>query len=128
MSKLPVSESGDRWSVKSEEDTLVWTFEEEMELSKFKEEAYPLYKEILSESGNEINGMVTIIELDDAFNEEAFKVWENAGQKAQDEGIERWALAANGLTKISLKGKLDYDELKVKAFEDRSEAIDWSRK
>ena len=128
MSDLSVSDSGDKWSVKSEGDTLVWKFEEGMELSKFKQEAYPLYKELVSEHTEEINGMVTVIELDDAFNEEAFKVWENAGQKAQDEGIERWALVADGLTKISLKGKLDYDDLEVKAFEDSSEAIDWSRK
>ena len=71
-----------------------------MELSKFKQEAYPVYKDILSENGEEVNGMVTVIELDDPFNDEAFKVWENAGQKAQEEGIDRWALVADGLTKL----------------------------
>ena len=70
-----------------------------MELSKFKQEAYPVYKDILSENGEEVNGMVTVIELDDPFNDEAFNVWENAGQKAQEEGIDRWALVADGLKK-----------------------------
>jgi hypothetical protein len=34
MSGLVVSENGSEWRVKSEGDTLVWTFEEGMELSK----------------------------------------------------------------------------------------------
>lgn len=127
MSNLMVSENGSKWSVKSEGDTLVWTFEEGMELSKFKQEAYPVYKDILSENGEEVNGMVTVIELDDPFNDEAFKVWENAGQKAQEEGIDRWALVADGLTKLSLRGKLDYENLKLKGFEGKSEAVNWSR-
>jgi hypothetical protein len=29
-----------------------------------------------------------VIELNDPFNDEAFKIWENAGQKAQEEGID----------------------------------------
>jgi len=127
MTELSISESGGDWNVKSEGNTLVWTFNEGMSLSKFGEEAYPTYEQILADHGEKIEGMVTVIEMDDPFNEDAFEVWENAGKKAQEEGIRKWALVADGLTKISLRGKLDYDDLRVKGFEEKDEAVEWSR-
>lgn len=127
MAELMVSDSGDKWSVKSEGDTLVWIFEEGMDLSKFKEEAYPTYESILVDEGENVNGMVTIVNFDDPFNKDAFKVWEKAGQKASEEGIDRWAVVAEGLTKMSLKGKLDFDGLEVNSTEDEKDAIEWAR-
>lgn len=127
MTESFVSESGSNWDVKSEGETLVWTFKEGMDLSKFKEEAYPTYERILQDEGEKVNGMVTIINFDNPFNKDAFEVWEKAGKKASEEGIERWAVVAEGITKHSLHGKVDVDGLKVHSTEDKEEALDWAR-
>jgi len=127
MADISISESGDNWSVKSDQNTLVWVFEEGMDLSKFGEEAYPLYKQILADHGEAVEGMVTIINMKDPFNDDAFEVWENAGKKAQEEGVEKWVLVADGLTQLSLREKLDYQDLRVKGEESRDKAIEWVR-
>lgn len=120
------SHTGEGWKVKTENNVIIWDFEQGMELSAFKEEAYPLYEKLIEEKN--LKAMVTVVKLDDPFNKEAFQVWEKAAQRAQEAGMEKWAVVAEGITAISLKGKIDVDNLEVLKTEDREEAINWAEK
>ena len=120
------SRTGEGWKVKTENNVIIWDFEQGMELSAFKEEAYPLYEKLIDEKN--LKAMVTVVKLDYPFNKEAFQVWEKAAQRAQEAGMEKWAVVAEGITAISLKGKIDLDNLEVLKTEDREEAINWAEK
>lgn len=104
---------------------MIWEFEPGMELSAFKTDAYPVYEELLSE--NDVEGMVTVVEMDDAFNDEVFSLWEQSAQRAAEAGVKRWAVVADGIKAISLRGKVNAGDLETHTTEDRSEAIEWAR-
>jgi hypothetical protein len=118
-------QSGDGWTVELTDDIMVWEFLPGMELSAFREEAYPVYEELLST--HDIDGMVTDVRLDDPFNSDAFEVWEQSAQRAERAGIERWAVVADGIKAISLGGKVETGGLETLTTEDRSEAIAWAK-
>jgi hypothetical protein len=119
------SHSGDGWTVELEDGVMVWEFLPGMELEAFRDEAYPIYEELLT--GYDIGGMVTVVKLDDAFTGEVFDVWEKSAQRAEQGGIERWAVVADGIKAISLRGKVDAGDLETLTTEDRTEAVEWAR-
>ena len=118
-------ESGDGWTVEIDGNIMVWEFLPGMELSAFAEEAYPVYEDLLSEY--DVDGMVTDVLIDDPFNSEAFGVWEKSAFRAEEAGLERWAVVADGITAISLGGKIDTGGLDTLTTEDRSEAVEWAK-
>jgi hypothetical protein len=116
--------TGDGWTVEVDDNIMVWEFLPEMELSAFEKEAYPVFEELLSE--NDFGGMVTDVRLEDPFTPEVFEVWEKSAQRADQAGLERWAVVADGIKAISLGGKVDTGGLETLTTEDRSEAVDWA--
>lgn len=118
-------QTGNGWTVDVDDNIMVWEFLPGMELSAFKEDAYPVYEELLSE--HDIDGMVTDVRIDDPFTKEVFGVWEKSAQRGEQAGIERWAVVAEGITKISLRGKIDTGGLETLTTENRSEAIEWAK-
>jgi hypothetical protein len=118
-------QSGDGWTVEIHDGIMVWEFLPGMELSTFETEAYPVYEDLLSE--HDFDGMVTDVQLEDPFTSEAFEVWEKSAQQADQAGIERWAVVADGIKAISLRGKIDTGGLDTLTTEDRTEAIEWAR-
>lgn len=104
---------------------MVWEFLPGMELSAFKEEAYPVYEELLDD--HEFNGMVTDVRIDDPFTAKVFDVWEKSAQLAEQAGLERWAVVADGIRAISLRGKVDTGGLETLTTEERTEAIEWAK-
>lgn len=122
---MSVQKRGDGWTVEVTENVMIWEFLPGMELSAFREDAFPVFEDLLN--ANEIEGMVTIVELEDAFNSDVFVVWEKSAQRADKAGVERWAVVSEGIKSLSLRGKVDTADLDTKTTEDRSEAVDWAR-
>jgi hypothetical protein len=118
-------QTGDGWTVEVDDNIMIWEFLPGMELSAFGEEAYPVYEELLSE--HNFDGMVTDVRIDDPFNKEVFEVWEKSALRAEQAGLDRWAVVAEGITKISLGGKIDTGGLETLTTEKRSEAIEWAK-
>jgi hypothetical protein len=118
-------ESGDGWTVEIDGTIMIWEFLPGMELSAFADEAYPVYENLLSEY--DVDGMVTDVLIDDPFNSEVFEVWEKSALRAEEAGLERWAVVADGITAISLGGKIDTGGLDTLTTEDRSEAVEWAK-
>jgi hypothetical protein len=122
---MSISQSGDGWTVEVDDNIMIWEFLPGMELSAFADDAYPVFENLLE--AHDISGMVCDVELDDPFTDEAFKIWERTAQRAADAGIERWAVRADGIKALSLRGKIDIQGLKTMTTEDRTEAVEWTR-
>lgn len=118
-------QSGDGWTVEIQDGLMIWEFLPGMELSAFEAEAYSVYEDLISK--HDFDGMVTDVQLEDPFTPEAFEVWEKSAQRADQAGIERWAVVADGIKALSLGGKIDTGELETLTTENRSEAIEWAR-
>jgi len=118
-------QTGDGWTVEVQDNIMIWEFLPGMELSAFKEEAYPVYEDLLAEG--DFDGMVTDVRIDDPFTSAVFDVWEKSAQRADQAGIERWAVVAEGISAISLRGKVNTGGLETLTTEDRSEAIEWAK-
>jgi hypothetical protein len=123
---MPQRETGDGWTVEVQDNIMIWEFLPGMELAAFREEAYPVYEDLLADG--EFDGMVTDVRIDDPFTSEVFDVWEKSAQRADQAGIERWAVVAEGISAISLRGKINTGELETLTTDDRSEAIEWANK
>jgi len=105
---------------------MVWEFLPGMELQAFREEAYPVFEELLETA--DVDGMVTDVQLEDAFTAEVFEVWEQTATRLNRAPVARWAIVAEGIKAISLSGKVDTgDDLDTMTSEDRTEAIEWAR-
>jgi hypothetical protein len=117
-------QAGEKWTVELNDKVLIWEFLSGMELSSFREEAFPVYQQFLSE--HDVEAMVTDVRIDDPFNSEVFEVWEESAQVADREGVEQWAIVADGIKAISLGGKINTGDLETLTTEDRSEAIEWA--
>lgn len=121
---MVASHTGDGWTVELDDGVMVWEFLPGMELDAFRDDAYPIYEDLLAE--HDIDGMVTVVKLDDAFTGEVFEVWEKSAQRAEAGGIKRWAVVADGIKAISLRRKVDAGGLETLTTEDRSEAVEWA--
>jgi hypothetical protein len=121
---MATERAGDGWTVEVDEGVMVWEFLPGMELSTFGEEAYGTFRELLDRET--VSAMVTVVKLDDPFTPDVFEVWERSVQRADEAGIERWAVVADGIKPISLRGKVDTGDLETLTTEDRTEAIEWA--
>ncbi|MFC7074087.1 hypothetical protein ACFQJ7_01960 [Halovenus rubra] len=119
------SYSGDGWTVELDDGVMVWEFLPGMELSVFSGEAYDTFEKLLID--HDIDGMVTVVKLDDKFNADVFDVWEKSAHRAEQAGIERWDVVADGIKAISLRGKVDTGGLETMTTENRTEAVEWAR-
>jgi hypothetical protein len=75
----------------------------------------------------DITGMVTVVKLDDPFTEDVFEVWEKTAQRLTEAEVGRWAVVADGIKAISLRGKINVGSLETHTTENRTEAIEWAR-
>jgi|AntDeeMinimDraft_5_1070356.scaffolds.fasta_scaffold36440_1 hypothetical protein len=116
--------SGDGWTVEVNDGVMIWEFLPGMEMDAFGTEAYETYEELLDRE--DVTSMVTVVKLDDPFSGEVFDVWEQSAQRAEQAGIERWAVAADGIKAISLRGKVDTGGLETLTTESRTEAVEWA--
>ncbi len=121
---MVTTRSGDGWTVEIDDGVMIWEFLPGMELSTFGDEAYETYEELLGRES--VSGMVTIVKLEDPFSPGVFEVWEKSAKRADEAGIERWAVVADGIKAISLRGKVDTGKLEVLTTEDRTEAVEWA--
>jgi hypothetical protein len=121
---MSVQNSGDGWTVEIDDSVMLWEFLPGMELSAFREEAYPVYEELLEEY--DVAGMVTVVQLDDPFNDQVFDIWEKSALRAEQAGLDRWAVVAEGIKALSLRGKIDTGGLETLTTEDRTEAVEWA--
>jgi len=122
---MATERTGDGWTVEVDNGVMVWEFLPGMDLSTFGDEAYETFEELLGRET--ISGMVTVVKLDDPFSPDVFEVWERSAQRASEAGIERWAVVAEGIKAISLRGKVDTGGLETLTTEDRTEAVEWSK-
>lgn len=122
---MSVQQRGDGWTVEVDDGVMTWEFLPGMELSAFRDDAYPVYERLLDE--HDIVGMITVVKLDDAFNQDVFEIWEQSALRAEKAGIERWAVVADGIKALSLRGKVDTGGLDTLTTEDRTEAVEWAR-
>jgi hypothetical protein len=122
---MPTTESGDGWTVAVDDGVMIWEFQPGMELSAFADDAYPVFEELLR--SYDIEAMVTVVDLKDPFNQAVFTIWEESAQRAEEAGITRWAVVADGIKALSLRGKIDTGGLAVFTSEDRDEATEWAR-
>lgn len=122
---MSFSEYGNGWTVEVDGSVMIWEFLPGMDLSAFQEEAYPVYEDMLE--AHNVTGMVTVVKLDDAFTEDIFEVWEQSADRADQAGIERWAVVADGIKALSLRGKVDTGGLETYTSEDRADAVEWVR-
>lgn len=122
---MSAQQRGHGWTVGVDDGVMIWEFLPGMELSAFRDDAYPVYERLLDE--HDIEGMITVVKLEDAFNQEVFEIWEQSALRAENAGIERWAVVADGIKALSLRGKLNTGGLDTLTTEDRTEAVDWAR-
>lgn len=121
---MPTTEHGDGWTVDIEDGLMLWEFEQDMDLSAFETEAYPVFTDLLD--SHEITAMVTIVNLDDPFSGDVFDLWEESAQRLDAAGADKWALVADGVKAISLRGKIDVGGLDVYTSESREDAVEWA--
>jgi hypothetical protein len=121
---MSVTKTGDGWTVEIDDGVIIWEFLPGMEPSSFKEDAYPVFEELVDT--HNLESMVTVVKLDDPFNSETFQVWEQSAQRAESAGIERWGIVADGIKAISLRGKIDTGGLETLTSEDRTEVVEWA--
>jgi hypothetical protein len=121
---MPVRHANDGWTVEIDDGVMVWEFLPGMALDDFREDAYPIFEGLLDE--HDISGMVTVVKLDDPFNEEVFSGWEKSAARAETAGVDRWAVVADGIKALSLRGKIDVGELETLTTENRTEAVEWA--
>lgn len=122
---MTVTRSGDGWTVELDDGVMVWEFLPGMELSAFKKDAYPVFEELLE--SHDITAMVTVVKLDDPFNSEVFEIWEQSASRADEAGIQRWGVVADGIKAISLRGKIETGNLETLTTEERTAAAEWAR-
>jgi len=122
---MATSRSGESWTVEVDQGVMIWEFLPGMDPEAFGDEAYDTYEALLE--GHGITGMVTVVKLDDPFSSDVFEVWERSAQRADAAGIERWAVVAEGIKAISLRGKIDTGGLETMTTEDRTDAVEWAR-
>jgi len=118
-------DSGDGWTVEVDDGVMVWEFLPGMELETFGREAYETYERLLDR--DDIHSVVTVVKLDDPFSPDVFDVWERSAADAEAAGVERWAVVADGIKAISLRGKIDTSGLETLTTEDRTEAVEWAK-
>lgn len=115
--------SGAGWTVEVDDGVMIWEFRPGMNLAAFKEEAYPVYEDLLQD--REFDGMITHVKLGAPFNDEVFSLWEQGAKRAHEAGIGRWALVVRGIKSLSLQNRIDVDGLETMTTEDLDEAIEW---
>lgn len=121
-------EAGDNWSLEYADGIVIGTFEEEMRMSAFEEEAYPAFERILDEHAADIVGTADLVNIADPFDKNVFEVWEDAAaETAQLPNMERAGIAADGIKAISLAGRLSVPGIEVETFDTHAEAIEWAR-
>lgn len=55
-------------------------------------------------------------------------IWEKSAQRADAAGLERWAVVADGIKSLSLRGKIDTGGLDTTTTTgNRAEAVEWVR-
>lgn len=122
---MSVTEQGNGWTVEVNDGVMVWEFLDGMDLESFKTDAFPVFERIVTT--HDVAGMVTVVDLDDAFNESVFEVWEETARHATQNGVERWAVVADGIKKLSLRSKIDTGDLNTFTTENRTAAVEWVR-
>lgn len=122
---MAATERGDGWTVEIDDSVMVWEFLPGMELSAFIEDAYPVFEDLLATY--DVTGMVTVVKLDDPFTEDVFEVWEKTAKRLNKAGVDRWAVVADGIKAISLRGKITVGSLETYTTENRTEAVEWAR-
>jgi|GEM_PF-1089174 len=122
---MSTHDSGDSWTVEVDDDVMIWEFLPGMELDTFGAEAYETYERLLD--SEDIHSLVTIVKLDDPFSPDVFEVWERSAARADEVGVERWAVVADGIKAISIRGKIDTGGLETLTTEVRTEAVEWAK-
>lgn len=122
---MSVSKSGERWTVEVYNGVMIWEFLPGMGLRAFRENAYPVFEELLHRHA--IEAMVTVVKFDDAFTDDVFNIWEKSAKRADQAGVERWAVVADGIEAVSLRGKVDTGDLETFTTEARTEAVEWAQ-
>jgi hypothetical protein len=113
------------WTVDRRERTLVFEFGEDMDQSEFGESAWRKYTDLLDDG--EVDAVVTVLELDEAFSSDTFDVWAESAAAAVDAGVDRWAIVADDkLKRMSIRSQMDESGLSVESFADRDEALAWA--
>ena len=118
-------ESGTGWTAQYDDGAIIFEFRPGMPLSAFGDEAFPVYDRYLRTK--DATGLVTVVELEDPFDASTFEVWEKTAQRGVEGDLDRWAVVADGIKGISLRGKIDTDDLETKVTDDRTEAIEWAQ-
>jgi hypothetical protein len=122
---MPDTERGDGWTVAVTDGVMIWEFLDGMDLGSFSEDAFPVFERIVT--NRDVTGMVTVVDLDDPFDDSVFDVWEDTARLAAQNGVDRWAVVADGIKKLSLRSKIDTGSLDTFTTEDRDEAVEWVR-
>ena len=122
---MSVTERGDSWAVEVTDGVMIWEFLDGMDLESFREEAFPVFERIVTT--RDVTGMVTVVDFDDPFSDSVFEVWEETAQRAAQNGVDRWAVVADGIKKLSLRSKIDAGDLDTFTTETRPEAVEWVR-
>jgi len=122
---MGTTQSGDGWTVEVDDGVMVWEFLPGMDLAVFGDEAYETFETLLDREA--VLAMVTVVKLDDPFTPDVFDVWERSARRAEDGDVERWAVVAEGIKTISLRGKINTGDLETLTTEDRTEAVEWAR-
>jgi hypothetical protein len=122
---MSVTEQGDGWTVEVTDGVMIWEFLEGMDLDSFREDAFPVFERIVT--SREVTGMVTVVDIEDPFNDSVFQVWEDTARRAAQNGVDRWAVVADGIKKLSLRSKIDTGSLDTFTTENRTEAVEWVR-
>ncbi|MFB6177304.1 MAG: hypothetical protein ABEI99_09215 [Halobaculum sp.] len=96
-----------------------------MDPDAFGEDAWDAFTDRLR--SDDVSGVVTVVETRDPFDSATFDVWAKSGERAVEAGVDRWAVVGDRIKRMSTRSQLDVPGLEVEGFEDRSEALEWTR-
>lgn len=120
---MSISRSGEAWTIKVSDDVIIWKFLPGTGLAVFEHSAFPVYEEFLTTY--DIDGLLTVIQLEDPFTKSVFETCEKSARLADEAGATKWAVVAEGIKDVPLTNRVDTGDLAVRTTEDREKALAW---
>lgn len=121
---MTISRSGEAWTIAVDDSVIIWKFLPGTGLANFEHSAFPVFEEFLTTY--DIESLLTIIQLEDPFTRSVFDTCEKSARLADDAGVQKWAIVAEGIKDVSLTGEITTGDLAVVTTEDREKALEWA--
>ncbi len=118
------SHTGNGWKMYVDENVVVAEFTEAVAFDEV-EQINETFLALTARDG--VNATVACIDMEDAAGRKMLDGAQAAAKEAKDNGLEKWAIADDGIGKLAIKNRVDLPEYEVEAFDERTPAVDWAK-